>query len=161
MFKDIKQNYPVYIFDKQTAEYMQGKVTSVSLPRYQREPSGIPMSSSVNNYMVVDVTIDAGGRTATYTIPENLCVTYAGSLVLSTELNGVLREIEAVNKEAEQALSEIDKKKEVKKRTSSLLVELNPTYREKKETEERFSKIENNVSEMKELLTNFIKEFKS
>ena len=161
MFKDIKQNYPVYIFDKQTVEYIQGKVTSVSLPRFQREQNGLPLSASnMNTSMVVDVTIDAGGRSATYTIPENLGITYAGNLVLSTESNGILREIEAMHRAAEQALSEIDRKKEIKDKTAKLLVELNPVYKEKKETEERFNQIESSVSEMKNMLSSFIREFK-
>ena len=89
-FKDIKPNYPVYIFDKQTLEYIQGKVTSVSLPRMQQMSNGnnimpsinSPLNGGVSNnaMMVVDVTIDAGGRSATYSIPENLSVTYAGNL---------------------------------------------------------------------------------
>lgn len=33
LFKDIKQNYPVYILDKAEMTFQQGKVTSVSLPR--------------------------------------------------------------------------------------------------------------------------------
>ena len=32
LFKDIKQNYPVYILDKQEMTFKQGKVTNVSLP---------------------------------------------------------------------------------------------------------------------------------
>nr|DAH23874.1 MAG TPA: hypothetical protein [Bacteriophage sp.] len=35
--------------------------------------------------MVIDVTIESNGKTATYTIPENLSVTYAGDIVLSTD----------------------------------------------------------------------------
>lgn len=32
LFKDIKQNYPVCILDKQEMTFKQGKVTNVSLP---------------------------------------------------------------------------------------------------------------------------------
>jgi hypothetical protein len=35
--------------------------------------------------MVVDVTIEANSKTATYSIQENLSVTYAGDVVLSTD----------------------------------------------------------------------------
>lgn len=165
-FKDIKPNYPVYIFDKQTLEYVQGKVTSVSLPRLQQlyNNNGMsPMNSGMtpNTSMVVDVTIDAGGRSATYSIPENSSITYAGSLVLSTDCDGVLREIESTHNLAEQALSAVERQKEIKEKTAALLVELNPVYKEKKNTEERFNKIENSVSEMKNMLSSFIREFKN
>lgn len=156
LFKDLKQNYPVHIFDKQNVEYIQGKVTSVSLPRMQ-----MPNMNSLNNSMVVDITIDAGGRSATYTIPEGLSVTYAGNLVLSVEVDGVLKEIEAMKNTAEQVLNSVEKQKEIKKKTCELLVELNPVYKEKKDTEERFNKIETSVSEMKNMLSSFIREFKN
>lgn len=165
-FKDIKPNYPVYIFDKQTLEYIQGKVTSVSLPRMQQMSNVNGLSSinpmGVNNTaMVVDVTIDAGGRSATYSIPENLSVTYAGNMVLSTESEGVVREIESVHNLAEQALNMVERQREIKDKTAALLVELNPVYKEKKDTEERFNKIETSVSEMKNMLSSFIREFKN
>lgn len=50
----------------------------------------------------------------------------------------------------------------------SLLAELNPMYKEKQETEQRFGKIEGSIGEMKELMKkqqemmeNFIKKFES
>ena len=158
LFKDLKQNYPVHIFDKQNVEYIQGKVTSVSLPRMQMPNMNM---NSLNNSMVVDITIDAGGRSATYTIPEGLSVTYAGNLVLSVEVDGVVKEIEAMKNTAEQVLNSVEKQKEIKKKTCELLVELNPVYKEKKDTEERFNKIETSVSEMKNMLSSFIREFKN
>lgn len=158
LFKDLKQNYPVHIFDKQNVEYIQGKVTSVSLPRMQMPSMNM---NSLNNSMVVDITIDAGGRSATYTIPEGLSVTYAGNLVLSVEVDGVVKEIEAMKNTAEQVLNSVEKQKEIKKKTCELLVELNPVYKEKKDTEERFNKIETSVSEMKNMLSSFIREFKN
>ena len=158
LFKDLKQNYPVHIFDKQNVEYIQGKVTSVSLPRMQMPNMNM---NSLNNSMVVDITIDAGGRSATYTIPEGLSVTYAGNLVLSVEVDGVVKEIEAMKNTAEQVLNSVERQKEIKKKTCELLVELNPVYKEKKDTEERFNKIETSVSEMKNMLSSFIREFKN
>lgn len=161
LFKDIKQNYSVYIFDKQKVEYVQGKVTSVSLPRMQMPGQMTTINQMGTTPVVVDVTIDAGGRTATYTIPENLSVTYAGNLVLSTECEGIVREIEAMKNTAEQVLNSVERQKEIKEKATELLVELNPVYKEKKDTEERFNKIENSVSEMKNMLSSFIREFKN
>lgn len=162
LFKDIKQNYPVFLFDKQELTFTQGKVTSVSLPRLNMSSNGMPMLSQGNSApMVVDVTIESAGRTATYTIPENLAVTYAGNVVLSTEREGIVREVEAMKATAEQVLKSVDRQKEVLEKANSLLVELNPVYKEKRDTEERFNKIENSVSEMKNMLSSFIREFKN
>lgn len=154
-FKDIKQNYPVYIFDKQELEIIQGKALSVSFPRMEMN------QKTGKTEMVVDVTVEANGKTATYSIPEGLSVTYAGNIVLSTDKPGLASEIEAMKNTAEQILASVEHNKKVLERSSSLLAELNPVYREKLETEERFGKIENSVAEMKDMLSNFIKEFKS
>nr|DAT75584.1 MAG TPA: hypothetical protein [Crassvirales sp.] len=41
-----------------------------------------------------------------------------------------------------------------------MLSELNPVYKEKKETDLRFSKIENSISEMKDMFANFLNTYK-
>lgn len=53
-------------------------------------------------------------------------------------------------------------------KATSLLAELNPIYKEKQQTEQRFGKIEGAITDLKELMksqqemmANFIKEFKS
>ena len=147
LFKDIKQNYPVYILDTQEFSLIQGKATQVSFPRLEMN------QKTGKTEMVVDVTIEANGKMATYAIPESHSVTYAGHLVLSTEKSGLMSEVEAQNI--------IDK-------APSLLAELNPMYKEKQETEQRFGKIEGSIGEMKELMKkqqemmeNFIKKFES
>jgi redox-regulated HSP33 family molecular chaperone len=111
--------------------------------------------------MVVDVTIEANGKTATYTIPESLAITYTGNLVLSTDKDGISREVEALKASAEQVLASVDHQKEILEKATGLLAQLSPTYREKKETEERFSKLESSVSDIKDMITSLVKEFKS
>lgn len=56
--------------------------------------------------MVVDVTIEANSKTATYSIPENLSVTYAGDVVLSTDKQGLMAEVEQMKNTAEKYLSQ-------------------------------------------------------
>ena len=118
--------------------------------------------------MVVDVTIEANGKMATYAIPESHSVTYAGHLVLSTEKSGLTSEVEAQKANAEQVLASASKAQNIIDKAPSLLAELNPMYKEKQETEQRFGKIEKSISGMEELMKkqqemmeNFIKKFES
>lgn len=108
--------------------------------------------------MVVDVAIEADGKTATYSIPEGLAVTYAGSLVLSTDRDGLAREVEAMKAEAEQALASEDRHREVVSKASALLSELSPAYREKAETDKRLGQLEKSVSDMGTMLERFMEE---
>lgn len=162
LFKELKQNYPVYILDKQTITFTQGKVVNISLPRLNIGNNGMPMMppASASNAMMVDVTVEANGRTATYSIPESLAVTYAGNTVLSTDREGISREIEAMRATAEQVLNSVDRQKEIVEKSKTLLAELNPAYREKKETDERFNRIEGDVSEMKGMMKDLLEKLK-
>lgn len=150
-FKDIKQNYPVYILDKNELELIQGKALSVSFPRLQVNPN------TGKTEMVVDISISAKDNVATYAIPENSSITYAGDLVLATDKSQLVSEIEAMKNAAEQVLSSVDHQRKVLDTSTKLLSELNPVFKEKQETEQRFSNIESNVNELKSMILDLIK----
>lgn len=135
LFKDIKQNYPVYILDTQEFSLVQGKATQVSFPRLEMN------QKTGKTEMVVDVTIEANGKMATYAIPESHSVTYAGHLVLSTEKSGLTSEVEAQKANAEQVLAFASKAQSIIDKAPSLLAELNPMYKEKQETERALAKL--------------------
>lgn len=162
LFKDIKQNYPVYILDKQEFCIIQGKATAVSFPRIEMN------QKTGRSEMVVDITVEANGKTATYAIPENLSVTYAGNIVLSTDKQGLTGEVEAMVASADQVIASVTHAQKIKDKAPTILADLNPVYREKQETEQRFGKIEGSISEMKglmqsqqKMLEDFIKKFES
>ena len=154
-FKDIKQNYPVYILDKQDFRVIQGKATAVSFPRVEMN------QKTGRSEAVIEVTVEADGKTATYTIPENLSVTFAGNLVLSTDKMGLTGEVEAMVASADQIISSVPHAKKIKEHAGTLLAELNPAYKAKQETEQRFGKIEGSIAELKEMMEGFIKKFEN
>ena len=153
LFKDIKQNYPVYILDKQELTVSQGKVLSIGFPRMDvmSKPA-----NPINTQMVIDVTIDNCGKSATYTIPEGLSITYAGSIVLSTDKEGLIREIEAMKNSAESVINSIDEQRQILQKSNKLLSELNPAFKEKQEVDVRFTNIEKSIDEMKEMFNKFL-----
>lgn len=146
LFKEIKQNYPVYILDKQEFQIIQGKATAVSFPRVEMN------QKTGRTEMVVDVTVEANGKTATYSIPENLSVTFAGNLVLSTDKQGLTGEVEAMVANADQILASVQQAQKIKDTATAILADLNPVYKEKQETEKRFGKIEGSISDMKDMM---------
>lgn len=110
--------------------------------------------------MVVDVTIEDGGFTRTYTMPDNISVTYANNLVLSTDMEGVLREVEILKNQRTEELSKVDEYKKDVDDCEKILAEWNPVFREKRETEERFTKLETSMSDLKNMMAGLIKELK-
>lgn len=157
LFKDVKQNYPIYILNKRDVTIVQGKVTNVSFPHID---TGIPSYKIGASQMVVDVSIEAEGKTATYTIPENLAITYAGDLVLSTDKASLVNEVEALKNSAEQIIASVEHNKSIVEKATALLSDMNPAYKEKQETEKRLTKMEGDVSEIKKMLSELSKQLK-
>lgn len=146
-FKDLRPNYPVYILDKDNMVFISGKVTANSFPMLNNGMNG-------KTEMVVDVTIEAANASATYTIPENSTITYTKNLVLSTDRSLPINEVESMKNQAEEILASVDKHKMVLEKSKDLLVQLNPIYKEKQETDQRFSKIEDSLYDMRLVIEN-------
>ncbi len=143
-FKELKQGYPVYILDKEKLTVKQGKVVNVSFPRIDNQPSG--------RQMVVDITLDMNGKNAVYTMPEDSAVVYANNLVLSTDQHCLAIEVEKMKADAEKILSTVEVQKEIIEVADDLLAQLNPSFKEKRETEQRFEKIESRLDKLIQLM---------
>jgi hypothetical protein len=143
-FKELKQGYPVYILDKEKLTVKQGKVVNTSFPRIDNQPTG--------RQMVVDITLEQNGKNAVYTMPEDAAVVYANNLVLSTEQNCLAVEVEKMKADAERVLATVETQKEIIEVADDLLAQLNPSFKEKKETEQRFEKIENRLDKLIQLM---------
>lgn len=143
-FKELKQGYPVYILDKEKLTVKQGKVVNASFPRIDNQPTG--------RQMVVDITLEQNGKNAVYTMPEDAAVVYANNLVLSTEQHCLAVEVEKMKADAERVLATVETQKEIIEVADDLLAQLNPSFKEKKETEQRFEKIESRLDKLIQLM---------
>lgn len=150
LFKDLKNGFPVYIYDRSLIEVKQGKVVSVSAPHIDKGNYNIQAN------MVVDITIDYDGSPKTYTFIDNTETGYTSSLVISTEKNNIIREIEASKEQSEEALSQVETHKDRIAKYTSILAEYNPAIKEKKEIDERFGKLEGSIDELKSMLSGLI-----
>ena len=79
-------------------------------------------------------------------MPEDSCVVYANNLVISTHQQGLTTEVEKMKEEAERILASVDRQKKIISVADDLLAQLNPTLKEKRETEQRFHKIEGRMN---------------
>lgn len=153
-FKELKPNYAVFILHKNDVRYAQGKVVSVSNPRFQ---NGMGMSFGQTNQQVVDVTIDENGEQLTYTIPETLDVTYANGLVLATSKEKIQYEVEMMKNRAEELIANVDKNKQIVTNCEKILADINPALKDKQKTEERFTALEENMGKMSALIEQLVK----
>ena len=179
LFKDIKPNYNVFIFDKQEVKLSEGRVTNISFPYIRdtrnQNPTGLSNPyhiNQMNNERVLDITIDIEGRSATYSIPENLSVAIANNLVISTDLEGITKEVQAMNNTSDQFLKTVDQQKEVHQnifdRTNAILADIDPASKEKQAIDKRFISIESSMSGLRDevkgisrSIREFLDEFKT
>ena len=168
LFKDVKQNCPIYILDKQEFKVIQGKaIKDAGFP--YRDTSGKMLNTFGQSNMVVDVSVEIEGKTVPYTIPENLSAAYAGDLVLSPNPEDIVKEMEFMRAAAKRALSpeEVARNKKIVAETDKWLAELSPAHREKAEAEKRMNEMDSNINGlraemtgMRKMLEDFIGEFK-
>lgn len=153
LFKDLKNGYPVFIFNRAEVKVSQGKVANVGVPHLDSH-YGNPTE------MVIDVTIENDGQVQTYTFKDGTDTGYVNNLVISTGRETILHEVEALKTQSEQELSKRQTYEENVKRCAVILSEFNPAFKEKKENEERFAKLEGSVGELKDMIKGLVKELK-
>lgn len=153
LFKDLKNGYPIFIFDRTEVKVTQGKVANVGIPHIDSH-YGNPTE------MVVDVTVENDGQVKTYTFKDGTDTGYVNNLVISTGRDVILREVEALKTQSEQELAKRETYEANVQKCSTILSEFNPVFKEKKENEERFTKLEGSVGELKEMIKSLVKELK-
>lgn len=155
-FKEIDPGQPVYMFNTNTIEYCIGKVINRGFPYMGTDRT----SNNNRSIMLVDVTIEVDGNKATYAIPENSSITYAGDLSLATEEKLILQEVSRQNEVFSNYIQNYDKYKEKYEKTKELMGKINPAIRQQQENESRFERLEGNIGELKSMFMDFMKEFK-
>lgn len=146
IFKDVKQGDAIYLFDRNNISVQTGKVTAVTGSH----------AGKYNNVfeMVVDITVNTDGNTQTYTFKDSNEVSYNGQIMLTPNKENVVREVKQLKSQAEDVLNNVEKSKETISKCSTLIAEFDPIYKERKENDERYSKLESEIASIKELITN-------
>lgn len=146
-FKDIKQNNTVFILDKNNLKVIPAKVINASQPKIDMSKPNSCMSGTT---LIVDIDLNIEGKTVSYSIPENLEITYTNTgLVLSIDPNKLVNEVNSLHREAKDQLAKKEYYEEVIKKTPDLMAELNPQLKEKQETDRRLNTMESSISNMR------------
>lgn len=146
IFKDVKQGDTIYLFDRNSISVQTGKVTAVTGSH----------AGKYNNVfeMVVDITISTDAGTQTYTFKDSNEISYNGQIMLTPNKENVVREVKQLKSQAEDVLNNVEKSKETIAKCSTLIAEFDPIYKERKQNDERYSKLESEIASIKEMITN-------
>lgn len=82
------------------------------------------------------------------------------NLVITTDRDKALLEVENLQSQSEQAWNKRDTYKEIADKCAQIRAEFSPAFKEKRENEERFTKLEGSVSELKDMIKGLVKELK-
>lgn len=146
MFSTLRQNSPVYILDKGTEPKLEvGSVISFTpkIGNYQ---------NAFNN--TVDIEVKVGEITKKFNqLPANMTKTYYdNSVVVTSDKESMLPEVESFIKNSQQALENIPYHQKVIEYGDSMLATLNPQIAKDKANEEKISKLEDKVSNIDDRL---------
>lgn len=149
LFRDLKTNYPIYVLDKQKMTLVEGKVVQSGFPR--NNPGFNNMTSPS---MVIDITVEADGKTAEYVMPESqsVCTASNGNLVFSADQETMAKELEAIQKQAKQVIDSVPYYEKVLKESPDLILRLKPELRKELEIKRRFEQVDSDIKEIKESL---------
>lgn len=150
LFKDAHIGNQIFLFDRTSLELFQGTITNVVSSHIDTKA---PFSK-----MVVDVSANIDGKPQTFTIDDTLSIAYFGNTAISCERDSILHEVETLKYNSENIVKDIDKHKEIIHKCETLLSIYNPAIKERKENEERFSKLEDKIDRLASLMESIAKE---
>lgn len=151
--KTLKNGNKIYLFNRGEATIEEAKVLSVSVPHFDARAG-----SSAS--LVVDVTVEAGTETRTYTMRDSADVSFVGNLTVCTGKDSLLREVDSIKQQAEQTLEQVDHLKVIAERCKIILTDFNPEARERAEMEKWKNGMETDMRDMKSMLSALISELK-
>lgn len=150
-FKELRKGFPVYILNKESVEFNQGKVTQDSTPPRLSAVFGQPM--------VCDVAIESKGTTKIWTLPADQKVAEMqtdNNVIISTDNVAILAMIKNIAQECETYLQGIEHIQDKLQRAKELISKYDITYKQQQQTEERFNKLEHSISGIENVLSEIL-----
>ena len=94
IFKDLKTGFPIYLFDRASRKFKQGKVTSNPCPDMSgNKPNMMPQMPGMPSFGTVNVKVNVqteDGKQATYSVVDTEQTAYSDTLVISCSKENML-----------------------------------------------------------------------
>ena len=148
-FKELKKGFPVYVLNKQTLEYSQGKVIQDATPPRLNQTFG--------QGLLTDVSIESGGASKIWTLPADQKVAEMqndSEVIIATDKNTIITMIKSINTECQSYLDGVEAYQQKLELSKKLIAELDVAYRQQQQTEERFTRIESAIENINDKLDN-------
>lgn len=121
------------------------KVVAVSEPRYLPPQPGQYQAMQTR---VVDLTVELTGETKTYTVPESQNVAKAMGITLSTSIDPIMNELNAIKSTSQEIIDSVDAHRAKIEACESILEDINPAFKQTREQDRKIAGIENKVNDL-------------
>lgn len=151
-FKELKKGFPVFILNKETLLYQQGKVTQDATPPRMNTVFGQPM--------IVDVSLESEGQVKIWTLPADQSLAEVQSdanIVIATDKAALVSILKSIESECTTYLEGIEGRKQKLEAAKNLIAELDVVYKQQQQTEERFVRIEQSIGGIESTLSKILK----
>lgn len=152
VFKELKKGFPVFILNKETLLYQQGKVTQDATPPRMNTVFGQPM--------IVDVSLESEGQVKIWTLPADQSLAEMQSdanIVIATDKAALVTILKSIESECTTYLEGVDGRKQKLEAAKNLIAELDVVYKQQQQTEERFVRIEQSIGGIESTLSKILK----
>lgn len=117
----------------------------VSEPRYLPPQPGQYQAMQTR---VVDLTVELTGETKTYTVPESQNVAKAMGITLSTSIDPIMNELNAIKNTSQDIINSVDAHRAKIEACESILEDINPAFKQTREQDRKIAGIENKVNDL-------------
>lgn len=148
-FKELKRGLPVYILNKETLEYITGKVSQDATPPRLNTTFGQPM--------IVDVSIESQGTIKIWSLPADQQIAEIqtdANTVIATDKTPLISIIKSIKTDCENYIQGVDLAKEKLAKADQLIAELDVVFKQQQQTEERFVRLEQSIDSINHQLEN-------
>ena len=154
MFSNLSQNSILYVLDiNGTPKVLSGPIERVTIPRPKYN------SFNPNMEMVVDIIATLNGERREFKgVPNNTIADFGDDSFVLAESKDVLNSyINAMLQNSRSIINSVDKHKQRVNKYEEALQELNPSIKANKEKDKAIQSLQDQVSELKQLLLNMTK----
>ena len=157
-FQNLRNNHQIYILKKDAVPTLSiGKVTNVSVP--------VPKygNTSMYNDLVLDITADVDGNSTNFQkIPANGEIAdFGNSVVIATNKDAMNSEVMSMKQRSMDILSSVEQHQSIIQGCDEILQVLNPEIAEKQRQEQENKALREEINSLKELVSDFINQFKN
>lgn len=159
MFKELRRGSLVYILNTiDKPVFKVGTVESVSEPYFpQQMPGQFPYQ--MNQYVNIVVNVD--GNNQNYErLPVGQSITTNGTLTISCNQEALSNEVKNMIRSSTDIVNSVDKHKSIINECDDILKQLNPAYAQSVEQETKIKRLEQEISEMRNMLGGSMDEIK-